>query len=272
VTAIALGVVLVSSVALPGMAAGSERPIYEPPHDYYLALGDSIAYGFQPTKAKPGARPSDFHTGFVDAVAVALMKLSPGIRVVNYGCPGESTLTFAHGGWRCDGLGPHDPFRGPQLTAATRFLRLHGHRVSPITLTLWGSDLFPLSARGKQAQSAIAAFGARFTSLLEQLRAAAPAAEIIVTGAWDPEADRLAQTEPQYRAVDAAIRKAAAKSRARVADMFTALDGSGDYRRQKARLCRLTFFCSMADPHPTDAGYRAMAAAFLTASGYPPKP
>ena len=29
---------------------------------YYLALGDSIAYGVQPTKMKPGARPADFKT------------------------------------------------------------------------------------------------------------------------------------------------------------------------------------------------------------------
>jgi hypothetical protein len=38
------------------------------------------------------------------------------------------------------------------------------------------------------------------------------------------------------------------------------------------RLCSTTFFCSSkGDPHPTDAGYRAMAEAFMTASGYPRK-
>ncbi len=53
--------------------------------------------------------------------------------------------------------------------------------------------------------------------------------------------------------------------------MFAALNGTGNIRTQQARLCRLTFFCSKGDPHPTDAGYRAMAEAFITASGYPPK-
>jgi hypothetical protein len=38
------------------------------------------------------------------------------------------------------------------------------------------------------------------------------------------------------------------------------------------RLCAFTFFCSKGDPHPTDAGYRAMADAFMAASGYPRKP
>jgi hypothetical protein len=50
--------------------------------------------------------------------------------------------------------------------------------------------------------------------------------------------------------------------------MFTALDGPGNAKAQKARLCALTFFCSKGDPHPTDAGYRAMADAFMTALGY----
>jgi lysophospholipase L1-like esterase len=139
-------------------------------------------------------------------------------------------------------------------------------------LTLWGGDLAPLSAKGKQARSAIASFATRFESILRQLRAAAPAAEIIVTGAWNPEADRLPQIEPLYRSLDAAIARAAAASRARVANIFVALDGSGSVQAQQARLCRLTFYCSKGDPHPTDAGYRAMAEAFMAASGYPRKP
>jgi lysophospholipase L1-like esterase len=260
--------------ALPGMATTtSTRPVYEPPQRYYLALGDSITYGYQPTKAKPGARESDFRSGYVDDFAVSLRKLSPSIRVVNYGCPGESTVTFARGGWRCDGAELHDPFRGAQLTAAEMFLKAHRDEVSPITVTLWGNDLAPLSAKGAHARDAIDAFARRFTSILEQLRATAPTAEIIVTGAWDPEADRLAQTEPLYRSLDLAIREAAAKTRSRVANIFAALNGNVDVHHQQARLCRLTFFCSKGgDPHPTDAGYRAMAAAFMAASGYPRKP
>ena len=56
--ALAIPVVL----ALPGTATSgtSQRPVYQPPQSYYLALGDSITYGFQPDKAKPGARPSGF--------------------------------------------------------------------------------------------------------------------------------------------------------------------------------------------------------------------
>jgi lysophospholipase L1-like esterase len=264
-------------LSLPGAAAlaksAAPGPVYQPPQSYYLALGDSIAYGFQPTKAKPGARPSDFNTGYVDLFAARLRKLSPKIQVVNYGCPGESAVTFARGGCpsRADGVKLHDAFRGSQLKAAVSFLRAHRAQVSPITVTLWGNDLFPLSQKGKRAPSAIASFASRFNSILQQLRGAAPNAEIIVSGAWNPEADRLEQAEPLYRSVDAAIARAAAASRARVANIFAAFN-PGSFPAQKARLCRLTFFCPKGDPHPTDAGYRAMAGAFMAASGYPRKP
>jgi lysophospholipase L1-like esterase len=272
----AIGLSVLSLTALQASAAvasQSSRPVYQAPQSYYLALGDSMAYGFQPTK-KPGARPSVFDTGYVDVFAARLRKLSPKIQVVNYGCPGESTVTFTRGGCPAfgDGFKLHNTFHGPQLKAAEAFLRAHPGQVSPITVTLWGGDLAPLSAKGRRARSAIASFATRFTAILGRLRAAAPTAEIIVTGAWNPEADRLARVQPLYRLVDARIRRAAARSRARVANMFAALNGPGTFKTQQARLCSLTFFCSRGDPHPTNAGYRAMANAFMTASGYPRKP
>jgi lysophospholipase L1-like esterase len=229
-----------------------------------------MAYGFQPDKGET-ALPSAFDTGYVDVYAALLRKLSPDIQVVNYGCPGESTVTFVRGGcpWLAERGKLHDAFRGSQLEAALSFLRAHRGKVSPITLTLWGTDVFPLSETGKRAPRAIAAVGSHLKSILEQLRLAAPTAEIIVTGAWNPEADGLKRAEPLYRSLDAVIARAAAASRARVANMFAAFN-AGTVHSQKTRLCALTFFCSKnGDPHPTNAGYRLMAAAFLAASDYP---
>jgi lysophospholipase L1-like esterase len=272
----AVAVVLTLSGTAGVVSQSSARPVSQPPQSYYLALGDSMAYGFQPTKVKPPLprlAAATFHTGYVDVFAAQLRKLSPKIQVVNYGCPGESTVTFARGGcdWLKQGGKLHDAFRGSQLKAAEAFLRAHPGKVSPITVTLWGAELAPLSSKGKRARSAIASFATRFDAILRQLRAAAPTADIIVSGAWNPEADRLAQVEPLYRSVDAAIKQAATASRARVANMFAALNGTGTVKIQQARLCRLTFYCSKGDPHPTDAGYRAMAQAFMAASGYPRK-
>jgi lysophospholipase L1-like esterase len=253
-------VAVVLALAGPAASLGQKGP-----QSYYLALGDSIAYGIQPGK---GGQPT-FDTGYVDPFAARLRKLSPKIKVVNYGCPGESTVTFTRGGcpWLREGQKLHDPFRGAQLKAALSFLRAHPGQVSPITLTLWGNDLAPLSAKGKGAPKAIASFASRLDSILEQLRSAAPTAEIIVTGAWNLEADEVKKTEPLYRSLDAAIARTAAGSGARVAKLYAVFTPPGNVRR----ICMLSYICSQGDPHPNDAGYRAMAGAFFAASGYPPK-
>jgi lysophospholipase L1-like esterase len=267
----ALGLAMV--VCTAAVATRSSAPVYQPPQRYYLALGDSIAYGFEPNTA------STTTAGYVGLFAARLRKLTPEIEVVNYGCPGESTLTFSRGGCpaRADGLKLHDPFRGPQLRAAESFLHAHPGQVGPITLTLWGNDWLPLlldTCKGDVAcvrtrgPGAIAAFGSRLISILQRLRAAAPKAEIIVTGAWDPDPNALAELRPIYRSLDTAIAQAASASGVRVAKVLPVFNPAASVRVAAARLCRLTFSCSRSDPHPTDAGYRALAEAVMDASGY----
>lgn len=221
-----------------------------------------------------------FNTRYVDVFAVSLRKLSPKLRVVNYSCSGESTVTFTRGACPgiSDGFKLHDVFRGAQLKAAQSFLGAHPGEVSPITLTLWGNDWLPLlldTCKGnvtcvkKRGPAAISALGSRLGSILQRLRTAAPNAEIIVTGAWNLDPEQLVQLQSVYRSLDAAIARAALASRARVANARLVFNPAGDVQFQRSRLCALTFICSKSDPHPTDAGYRALANAFLTASGYP---
>lgn len=266
-----LGLVLLTALA----ASAASGPVYRAPQAYYLALGDSIAYGIQPAKVDAGLPPSRF-TGYVDVFAARLRALAPKIQVVNYGCPGETTRTFIDGKcpWLAEGRRLHDAFKGTQLGAALAFLRTHPGQVSPITLTLWGNDLFeefapackgdPLCMRS-HSSAGLARFASRLTSIVGRLRAAAPKAEIILTGAWNFDVEHLAQVDPLFRSIDATIARAAVTGKARVARMYPVFSPAG---KEKVRICALTFICSKGDVHPTDAGYRAMAAAFLAASGY----
>jgi lysophospholipase L1-like esterase len=261
-------------------ASAASGPVYQAPQAYYLALGDSMAYGAQPAKLSAGLPPSGFRTGYVDVFGARLRALAPKIRVVNYGCPGESAKTFIDGG--CPWLAPqggrlHDAFKGSQLAAALTFLRAHRDQVSPITLTLWGNDLFDefsptckgdLVCIRSHASAGLARFASRMAVIVGRLRAAAPKAEIILTGAWNFDVEHPAQTDPLFRSIDARIARVAAAGKARVAKMYPVFSPLGNPARAKAQICTLTFICSKGDPHPTDAGYRAMAAAFLTASGY----
>lgn len=269
------GILAAALVALTvGASAASASP--SAPRAYYLALGDSMTYGIQPTKAARGLPPSGFDTGYVDVLTARLRALAPGIRVVNYGCPGESTVTFAKGGcpWLAEGKRLHDAFRGSQLGAALAFLRTHPGEVSPITVTLWGNDFFPLvdACKGDPAcvQKRTGSIASRLGAILTRLRRAAPTAEIVVTGAWNPGAEAFAQTDPVFRVLDGQIRRAAAPANARVADMRAVFNTGGSPAARRARICALSFMCKGGDPHPTDAGYRAMARAFLAASGYKP--
>jgi lysophospholipase L1-like esterase len=273
ITAGVLGLVFVTAVA----ASAGSGPVYQAPQAYYLALGDSMAYGFQPAKARARLPPTRFNTGYVDVFAARLRAIAPKLRVVNYGCPGESTRTFIHGGCpgRGDVKGLHDAFKGAQLDAALAFLRAHRGQVGPITLTLWGNDVFAELAPAcngdlvcirSHSSPGLARFGSRLDSIVGRLRAAAPKAEIILTGAWNFDVEHLAKSDPLFRSVDARVARVAAVHSARVAKMYPVFDPPG---KEKARICKLTFICSQGDVHPTDAGYRAMAAAFLAASGYP---
>jgi lysophospholipase L1-like esterase len=267
---------------VPLTLGGTVRAAAPSPQSYYLALGDSIAYGFQPAKAKAGLPPSGFNTGYVDVFAARLRTVAPKIRVVNYSCPGESTKTFIHGGCsgRRDVKGLHDAFKGTQLDAALAFLRAHPGQVSPITLILFGNDLFGLfdACKGNftcaqaRAPRAFAQFASRLTSILEQLRAASPKAQIIVTGGWNFDVAHLRLTDPLFRSLNSAIGRVAARTKPHFADTFPVFNPPGSLAREKARICALTFSCSEGDPHPTDAGYRAIAAAVWAASGYTRRP
>ena len=271
--------VLLSGLALAGVlaltAGATSGAKQATPRGYYLALGDSIAYGFQPGKPLMAA-PSSFDTGYVDVFAARLRKLSPSLQVVNYGCPGESTRTFVAGGCPTRReVRLHRSFKGAQLDAALSFLRAHPGDVSPITVTLWGNDWLPVlentcggsvACARKQAPSETKAFAARLTAILRRIRAAAPHAEIIVTGAWNPDPNSLQQLRAVYRSFEAAIAGAATGSHAKIARMLPVLNPVGSLQAQRARLCKFTFICSKSDPHPTDVGYRAIADAVMRAS------
>jgi lysophospholipase L1-like esterase len=264
-----LAVVLVS-----GAASSAGEPRFNPPKRYYLALGDSYTYGFQFNKL--GQPAAAFTTGYVDAFAALMRAIRPDLVVVNYGCPGESSVTFIAGGCPARSLVElHDHYEGAQLEAAVAFLRAHPGQVSPITLTVWGNDFGDLirSCRGDffcvqaRAPAAIAAYEGRLATILQSLRAAAPDAELIVNGAWHSFLDFYPLFDVHFAVLNAAIARQAALADARFADLAAVINPPGSEARVTA-ICTLTLLCSEDDSHPSDAGYRAIAGVLFEASGY----
>lgn len=108
----------------------------------YLALGDSVAFGFSPLKARTDA--SNF-VGYPEIVAESL-----NIEHVNASCSGEATGGFidAHGlDNSCRFYRAHWPlhvaYSGTQLSFAIHYLKTHP-RTRLVTLNLDANDLFRL--------------------------------------------------------------------------------------------------------------------------------
>jgi len=260
-----------------GMSVLAQSLKYNPPRDYYLALGDSIAFGYQAAKHRAGLPPSGFNTGYVDVLLARLQPIRPSLTVVNYGCPGETTTTFIAGGClsHVAGFPLHDAFSSAQLDAAVSFLRAHPGQVSPITLTLWSNDVREfvescpdLDCIANGAPAAIASIVNNLEIILGRLRAAAPDAEVIITGSWDSNLEVLEFADPLFQSLNESMASMAARQRVRFADPFPVFNPQGDLATEIQAHCTLTLLCTEQDSHPSDAGYRALADLVFEASGY----
>jgi lysophospholipase L1-like esterase len=253
-------------------------PRFNPPKQYYLALGDSLAFGSQQVKFIahfPSEPPSAFNTGYVDDLAVMLRGIRPDIQTVNFGCPGETSITFINGGcpYTSRGFSLHNSYSGPQLSAALAFLQEHPGQVSPITINVGGNDLSPLqsicgtdlSCYEAHVPPILAATRANLDQILGAIRNAAPDAEIItftnydLTFLIDPRGVRFTV------AFNDVVSDTARSHSVRVADVFTAFNDGP----QPATICSLTFVCTpLQDTHPTDAGYAMIASQIWAVSDY----
>jgi lysophospholipase L1-like esterase len=261
-------------------AAATDAPKFDPPKKFYLALGDSLAYGLQQAKFNaeyPNIDPTMFNTGYVDDFAAMLATVRPGIQTVNYACGGETTASFLTGGCPWLPLPLHNSLSGSQLATAVAFLAAHPGMVSPITIDIGANDVLGLVfgvCGGFQNTSCVSAglpavlnqVSVNLTQLLRALRGAAPDSEIIVLQYYNAFAVLDPSTSSVISALNGAIATAALGQRARLADAFTPFNLA---QPQPATLCTLTLFCTpLQDVHASDAGYLVIAQQFWAASGY----
>ena len=277
--------VIVEVGAHPVSAAA---PQFDPPKRYYLALGDSLAFGYQQAKIdQPLAQtgtvdPAAFTTGYVDDLAQMLGAIRPGIETVNYGCPGETSTQFlSSSGCPTYPFPLHDGYATSQLDAALAFLRAHPGQVGPITLDIGTNDVgVVVSQCGGYATTSLPCIDERLPGVLAQiatnldrivgaLRAAAPSSEILVLEYYNPAAVIPALVGPSDAIVGAlnqAIAGAALPYGARLADAFAPFNLAP---QEPQTLCVLTLMCSAhPDIHASDAGYLVISQQFWAASGY----
>jgi hypothetical protein len=280
--------VIVLALALPAAPSGS-LAASAAPAAYYLATGDSLAYGV--TAAGVPSDPdclSPAAPGYVCVFYRYLRTVSPAIRLRNLAEPGADSCVWLSG--KGPGSACADPLLGPlapsQVTEAVAFLRAHRDQVSPITVDIGGDDLLPhaLAAYANPAAALrelpgiVRSVGRNLGAGLARLRAAAPHADIVVAAQYNPlgglSSPLLSATVAQaadeaITSLNAVISAEASRYGAQVADVASAFDAS------PGGAVSLTYVpvTALAGPsavniHPTPAGYRVYALAVIKASGF----
>ncbi|HEY3869155.1 MAG TPA: SGNH/GDSL hydrolase family protein [Actinocrinis sp.] len=269
-------------------ACSSSRPAPPAvPASYYLALGDSLSQGVQPNAAGTSVETAQ---GYPDLVYAQLARHHPGLKLVQLGCPGETTTTMIHGGI-CQYPA------GSQLAAATAFLRAHSGHMLLVTIDIGAND--PETCGGETTVTDIAScigqipdVASRLSTILSDLTAAGPGVHIVGMSYYLPSlaewrdgmfgqvvARGSEQLAVSYNnSLDQAYDKAGAKA----ADVFGAFDttdfgdpltvpGFGSLPRNVARICAWTWECAPPprgpNQHANPAGYQVIATAVLQASG-----
>ncbi|MBF6592676.1 MAG: SGNH/GDSL hydrolase family protein [Ktedonobacterales bacterium] len=195
------------------------------PNQYYLALGDSLAFGYQPD--------IDFVHGYADDVLADLRGRGT-TTLADLGCPGESSATFIAGGCPYPLLRKF-PYIGAQLGAAVAFLKRHPGQARAVTLDIGANDLLPdvgpqSCAVGPRFLADLRALDAHLVqTILPQLRAALayhgrPAGDLLLLNYYDPFQNRCPASVPFVRLVNQHLARDV-RGFGRVVDVFAALGG-----------------------------------------------
>jgi lysophospholipase L1-like esterase len=257
-------------------AAGA-KTIGSPPSTY-LALGDSLAYGYhaaqfqEELKTKGFVNPANFDDGYVDDFGKALKLFNPKLQIVNDGCPGETTETMIHG----SGVGPeycaggptgtpfpkvflHHPFAGTQLEDAVAVAKQPG--VNTITLDIGANDIlqflgstcgFPatFTCTPAQIEAEIGHVTTNVAYILGQLRAAAPKAKIVFVSQYNPYPTVLSPEGTGDATVDglnAALKSVAASYGVSFANTARVINFSGTHGGPESgdirTVCAFTAMC-----------------------------
>ncbi len=236
---------------------------------YYLALGDSLATGFQ--------LGADHRTeGYAGPVRTSVQKRNGATALVNLGCSGETTSSMLEGG-TCSYA------EGSQLEQAEQFLREHADDTHLVTLDIGGNDVARCGfegLKGECTKPALATLSTNLPKITSRLRAAGPDVQIVLLNYYDPflvldlmGSSGLGQKSvAELAKLNVAIERSAKASGATVADVAAAFQTTvktpvavnevGSVPTNLARILQWTWMTPPRfDFHANDAGYAVMARA-----------
>ena len=273
---LALTLVAVDYIAL---TLSSRPPIGR---HYYMALGDSLSFGYQPN--------FNFTSGFADDIFTFLQKANVTDQE-NLSCAGEKTDTMIQGG--CVGRFIHHGFyTGAQLDAAVAFLQSHPGQVSPITLEIGANDVLPdwnntTCTAGPTTDADLKAMDANIGTILDRLLkvlaapSGRPTGDLHMLNYYNPFARECPNSATFVHVLNDHIAADAMKLRVSVIDVYSAFGGDAGMAQS---VCEGNVVNGVRDPwtwicnaefhdiHPTTDGYSVIAQAVETGLGLPGAP
>ncbi len=152
-SALAAAALLVAGVAPAAAASSTARPLALTPGSAYLALGDSVTFGYQEPSVVPAPNYKNAASflGYPEHIGLAF----PHVAIVNAACSGETAASFIKttavsngcentvgkpGGYRTT-YPLHVHYTGSQLAFAVHYLRTH-HNVRLVSLMIGANDAF----------------------------------------------------------------------------------------------------------------------------------
>jgi lysophospholipase L1-like esterase len=241
---------------------------------YYLALGDSLAAGYQPGEG------DDKTGGYTGLVLDAIQAATPKTRLVNLACSGETTTTMVSGG-----VCAYE--EGSQLDQALEFLHAHGRNTRVVTVQIGANDVqrcvdrTTLSIDYACIQSGMADVATNLPTMLGKLHAEAPHAQLVVLNYYNPflaayltgNVALVQQSTALQEILNGILATVATGSGAVVADVAAAFDSTDltpttlpngrTVPANVAYICLYTWMCTLGDIHANDAGYALIAQAVV---------
>lgn len=280
---------VVAAVAAATIAAGtaSADPVNgSDANGTYLALGDSVAFGYVPPAATPAPKYLDAHSfvGYPEFLAQQLNE-----RVSNASCPGETTASMLVAGAQSNGcensvgsavgystLYPlHVQYRGTQMEYALQYLAAHKH-TRLITIDIGANDAFICQEATLDHCSSLPELIGVATQISTNL--AAIYHELRVDAGYTGTIVALSYYSLSY--IDPAQIAGAAFLNSAISGVTTAFggivaDGFGAFGAASAPYggdpCAAGLLIKLPDGtcnvHPTAAGHRVLAAAIAAAIG-----
>jgi lysophospholipase L1-like esterase len=273
-------IALAAALALPGTAQAAKKP------SYYVSLGDSYAAGYQATGQGQGHTTRN---GFAYQLVGKAKKRGYKLKLVNFGCGGETSESILKRTAKCGGLGPGgEKYAGlTQAKAAEKFLKKHRGQVALITVSIGGNDVTgcarepdPIACIGP-AMDRVKANGKK---LVKGLRKAAGKKTRIVgitypdviLGGWvsgqqsDQDLAKLSVVAFQSL-LNPALKDIYTSVKGKFVDVTTATGGYTPLEQTTtlapygvvpvavAKICQLTYYCAFRDIHANTKGYGLIA-------------